>query len=325
MTPTPSQTVTEHLKRYESLQYGMFIHYGMSTFSGVEIPKEATPLETYIAGVANPDQWVRVAKAAGMKYAVLTTKHCHGHCLWPSKLTDYCVVGDENDLVAQFVSACREHDILPAFYYLLGWDCYHQPKMDPDAYRKFCLGQLEELLTSYGPILELWLDIPWDMGESTQSILCEIYSHVKNLQPDCLVMFSQSINVMHGIEDPFALCGATYFYEPTPSKVRMWPSDITNGERRVKKERTNSWMVIDSQEYYVPLEVCDTIGLNWFWEPNDPPRDLNTLSDLLVNSIGSGANLLLDVPPDKSGSIPEEAVSRLLEMRASSAAQGLFR
>src|SRR5207248_2702898 len=79
------------LRRWESLGYGMFIHFGMSTFVGKELPSGQDPSSTYAPDKLDVDQWVQVARDAGMKYAILTAKHVAGHCLWPSKFKEYDV------------------------------------------------------------------------------------------------------------------------------------------------------------------------------------------------------------------------------------------
>ncbi len=173
----PIQPATERtpiLARWESLQYGMFIHFGLSTFMQEEYgQKEAATCADYRPSRLDVDQWARVAQDAGMKYAVLTTKHCYGHCLWPSQYSDRTVAQSpvKDDVVRLFVTACRQRGIQPGFYYLLGWDNYHQQRMTPDQYEEFCRNQLRELLTNYGAITVLWLDIPWDLGPGTSQRL----------------------------------------------------------------------------------------------------------------------------------------------------------
>src|SRR6266508_5068742 len=93
------------LGKWESLGYGMFIHFGMSTFVGKELPSGKEPSTAYAPTKLDVDQWIQVARDAGMKYAVLTTKHVAGHCLWPSKPTAYHVATSSNktDVVSKFV------------------------------------------------------------------------------------------------------------------------------------------------------------------------------------------------------------------------------
>ena len=117
----------KQLKAWESLGYGMFIHFGMSTFVGKELPTGNDPLETYAPAALDVGQWISVARDAGMKYAILTTKHVAGHCLWPTKHTDYSVANGpyKTDVVEKFVTACREKGVLPGFYYC-SWDNHNR-------------------------------------------------------------------------------------------------------------------------------------------------------------------------------------------------------
>ena len=191
----PATESTDLLKKWESYRFGAFVCFNSNQFSGSEHckitdPKIYNPQQLDVAG------WVAAFKAAGMKYAVLTTKHCIGHCLWPSKHTDWTVAQSpvKDDVVRLFVDACRKHGIKPGFYYLLGWDRHHQPLMTPDEYEQFCRNQITELLTDYGPITELWLDIPFDLGSNSSARLQRIYGRCKKLQPDCLICFNQPMD-----------------------------------------------------------------------------------------------------------------------------------
>jgi len=172
------------LRKWEALQYGMFIHFGMSTYVQNELPDGKAPATTYAPDQLDVDQWVSVARDAGMKYAVLTTKHVAGHCLWPSRLTDYTVANsaDTTDVVEAFVTACREKGLLPGFYYC-SWDNHNRfgskTPSDPDndgsgttsSYQTFQTAQLTELLTQYGPFAETWIDIHGILGRGYRTFL----------------------------------------------------------------------------------------------------------------------------------------------------------
>src|SRR5512134_1596672 len=105
----------KQLRAWEALGYGMFIHFGMSTFDGDELSKGDKPSTFYRPDKLDVDQWISTARDAGMKYAVLTAKHVAGHCLWPSKHTTYTVANSTNktDAVEQFVKACEKRGVLP--------------------------------------------------------------------------------------------------------------------------------------------------------------------------------------------------------------------
>ena len=311
----------KQLRRWESLGYGMFIHFGMSTFVGEEIPDGKAPATTYAPDRLDVDQWISVARDAGMQYAVLTAKHVAGHCLWPSKHTQHTVANSTNrtDVVEQFVNACRKRGVLPGFYYC-SWDNHNRfgsrtpsdgrgastrpndprlkmPPYTTSLYQNFQTAQLTELLTQYGPIAEVWVDIPSVLGRGYRTFL---YEHIVRLQPETVIMMNNGISE-----------GAVLHVE------RTWPTDLISIERRVPPESGhNKWRTIEGKEYYIPGEVCDPIGKNWFFVPGDEPRPDEELLAQYRACKDRGVNLLLNVPPDTHGLIPQMHVKALARRRS---------
>lgn len=299
----------KQLKQWETLKYGMFIHFGMSTFDGDELSKGDKPSEFYNPQKLDVNQWIKVAGDAGMKYAILTTKHVSGHCLWPSRQTDYHVgtSGNTTDVVEQFVNACARYNILPGFYYC-SWDNHHlfgsgtptfvgwDKKFTTREYRDFQLRQVEELLTGYGKIAEMWIDIPGILGEQGRQ---EQYDQIVSLQPDAVIMMNS------GFGDGTQL-----------KKDYAWPTDIMAIERYLPNSNKgyNPWFWIDGKKYYIPGEVCDPIGYEWFFREDDHLRSDEELLGMRLICQARGANLLLDVPPDKTGKIPEKTVKSLIRL-----------
>ncbi len=307
----------DRLREWEELRYGMFIHFGMSTFTGQELPDGNHPSSLYNPDKLNVDQWISTASDAGMKYAVLTTKHVSGHCLWASKHTDYHVgtSGNPSDVLELFVKACRKYNIVPGFYYC-SWDNHHRmgsltpsdtaeiERKNPGrqfsfttrAYQNFQTAQIREILTGYGEIGEVWIDIPSLLPRCYRE---ELYNLIASLQPAALIMMNT------GISD-----GSSYPVE------RAWPGDLIAIERFLPPSRTGhvKRREIEGKEYYLPGEVCETIGREWFYVENDCPRPDDELLGIYLVSGARNANLLLNVPPDRHGIIPEyyvEALSRL--------------
>ena len=296
----------DQLQAWEKLGYGMFIHYGMSTYVQNEIPDGKAPATAYAPDKLDVAQWISVARDAGMKYAVLTTKHVAGHCLWPTKLTDYSVVNsaDKTDVVEKFVTACKDKGVLPGFYYC-SWDNHNRfesrtPSDGANAYttslyQTFQTAQITELLTQYGPIAETWVDIPGVLGRGYRTFL---YNYIAGLQPETVIMMNSGISTQEKYDVEYA-----------------WPSDIIAIERSLPVEAGfQKFRTIEGKEYYMPGEVCDPIGKNWFWVPNDPPRSDDALRDQYLAGRKRGVNLLLDVPPDQHGVIPEEHVRALKQL-----------
>lgn len=306
----------EKLHAWEALGYGMFIHFGLSTFINQECPSGEQPSTVYAPDRLDVDQWIQVARDAGMKYAVLTAKHVSGHCLWPSKHTDYHVgsSGNPTDVVEAFVTACQRHGLKAGLYYC-SWDNHHRfgsvnwsdaPALThaytTAAYRDFQLAQVEELLTRYGPLGEVWIDIPGLLGHEGRRVQ---YQQIASLQPEALIMLNS------GCTDGTAI---RYDY--------AWPSDLIAIERFLPSSNRgyDPWFRIaqtftDEQDYYLPGEVCDPIGYDWFHVEGDAPRSDGELLGMRLVARERGANLLLDVPPDPHGVIPAQHVEALMRLQ----------
>jgi len=322
----------EQLHRWEDLKYGMFIHYGMSTFVGSELPGGKDPLSAYAPDRLDVDQWIAVARDAGMKYAVLTAKHVAGHCLWPSGCASYSVANspDKSDVVQAFVEACGKRGVLPGLYYC-SWDNHNRfgsrtpsdpntlwcggnydflkleknistrsdaalPAYTTSAYQEFQTRQIVELLTGYGPIAETWIDIPGILGRGYRTYL---YHRIAELQPETVIMMNSGIST-----------GADYPVD------YAWPSDLIAIERRLPPDGGHrKWRTIEGREYYMPGEVCDPIGKHWFYVPGDEPRPEKELAEQFQACLHRKVNFLLDVPPDKHGLIPDNYVKALTRLR----------
>ena len=302
----------DRLKRWEQLEYGMFIHFGMSTYDGDELSKGDRPSSFYAPDRLDVDQWVQVARDAGMKYAILTTKHVAGHCLWPTRHTDYQIgtSGNKTDVVAAFVEACAKHGIMPGFYYC-SWDNHHllgsmtptysEHPFTTQAYRDFQCAQIEELLTQYGTIGEVWIDIPGVLGHEGRR---RQYEQISRLQPDAVIMLNQ------GLTDGSKL---NYDY--------AWPTDLMAIERHMPHSNRGycPWHHIansrsEAADYYLPAEVCDPIGYDWFWTEKDRPRSDAELLGMRLVCRERHTNLVLNVPPDPHGMIPRMHVDALMRL-----------
>jgi alpha-L-fucosidase len=311
----------ERLEAWEKLGYGMFVHFGMGTAESNEYSQGNQPSGVYAPDKLDVGQWIRTASEAGMKYAVLTTKHVSGHCLWPSEFTDYHVgtSGNPTDVVREFTEACRREGIMPGLYYC-SWDNHHTfgsktPAMTSwanafttERYQEFQREQIMELLTNYGAIGEVWVDIPHVLPRGYRH---QLYDDIASLQPDALIVFN------YGITD-----GSGFMVnEAWPVEGFMvneaWPTDIITIERFLPPSRPGHKPLreIEGEQYYLPGEVCETIGHTWFYQPNDKLRSDEELLGLYLVSRARGANFLLDVPPDMHGLIPECTVAALLRLK----------
>ncbi|MCX2492120.1 alpha-L-fucosidase [Pedobacter sp. PF22-3] len=312
-----NETAAEKTKRMEwwtDARFGMFIHWGLYALparhewvkSNEHITNENYQkyFDQFNPDLFNPKQWAKEAKAAGMKYAVLTTKHHEGFTLFDSKYTDYKAINTQakRDLVKEFVEAFREEGIKVGFYYsLIDWhhpdftvDRYHplKPNNDNEAeyaalnknrdmakYRKYLYDQVTELLTRYGKIDILWADFsyPGKHGKGRDDWgSVALLKQIRKLQPQIIVDNRLDLN---DYED------GTDF--ETPEQV---------SPKELEKYRGKVW------------ETCQTFSGSWGYH-----RDENTwksnrkLLDLLITSVANGGNLLLNVGPTARGEFDNRA------------------
>lgn len=297
--------------------YGMFIHFGVNTFSGDEWSDGKIPASAYNPAKLDCDQWVRVAKDAGFRYVLLVVKHHDGFCLWDSRYTDYDVASSpvKTDVVGEVAKACKKYGLQFAFYYSL-WD-RHEPSYKEKEFEKYISymeKQLTELLTGYGPVQEIWFDGGWDKKPEEWQ-LPRIYKHIKKLQPQCAVGVNHTIVLKEG-ERKFALPDSMtvddkYVFQYFPSDFRLWDPKIAH--KSDKKQ-----YLYQGKSYYLPFEhtICLSKAWNWFQKkPMMPVRALDELEELFYWCTDNHNTLVVNVPPDETGQIREHEANAVIELR----------
>lgn len=296
--------------------YGMFMHFGLNTFTDNEWSDGTTPVEQYNPTHLDPDQWVRTAKAAGFRYVLLTTKHHDGFCLWDSKYTSYDVGSApvKTDVVKAVSEACKKYGLQFAIYYSL-WD-RHEPSYknkDPQVYINYMLNQLTELFTNYGQICELWLDGGWDRKPQDWGI-DQVYKLVKKYSPLCAVSVNHTIVNEEGKRRFTLPSNMTednkYFFQYFPSDFRLWdPNLITKFDRKQ--------YLHEGKSYYLPYEhtICLSKRWNWFQKSVQlPTRELEELEELFYWCTDNDNCLVLNVPPDATGRIREYEANTIIAL-----------
>lgn len=295
--PTTAQLV------WQELELGMFVHFGINTFHNVEWSEGNLDPKTFNPTKLDAEQWVRVAQSLGAKYLIFTAKHHDGFCLWPTETTDYSVKSSpykegQGDVVAEVVAACRKQKLQVGLY-LSPWDRHEPSYKDKTAYDKFYVRQLTELCTRYGPLVELWFDGAGSEGREYDwpSIIGVVKQHQR---PAMIFNMGEPTIRWAGNEDGVA---------PYPLWNVVPEAEVPDFARgRGKTDGTGT--------VWLPAECDVPIRNGWFYHTDNEHtlKPLDKLLDIYEKSVGRGANLLLNVAPDRRGLIPEADARRAKEL-----------
>jgi alpha-L-fucosidase len=297
---------------FEDARFGLFVHWGVYSLLGKGewvMNTDKLPIIQYekLPPRFNPtrfdaEEWVKLAKAAGMRYITITSKHHDGFCMFESGLTSYDIVDSTpygKDPLKLLADACHKHGIRIFFYYsLLDWhhpDYYPRGRTGQSAGREdrgdwrryvaYYQGQVRELCTNYGKIGGFWFDGWWDRPQADWD-LAGTYRLIHELQPGALV-------------------GNNHHIAPFPGEdFQMFEQDLP-GQNSAGFNKAN----VASQ---LPLETCLTINQSWGYNGRDTKyKTADELIRALVGAAGRGANLLLNVGPRADGTIGPEFADRL--------------
>jgi len=314
--PDPTRGNTEW---FVQDRFGLFIHWGLYALPArhewVKNRERLTDehyqryFDHFDPDLYDPATWARAARDAGMRYAVLTSKHHEGFCMWDSDLTDYKATNTpaRRDLIRPYVEAFRAEGLKVGFYHsLIDWhhpefplDGLH-PQRDDVGYRErhrnrdirtyaeYLRGQVRELMTRYGKIDVLWLDFSysganygWSKGKGKDDWQAEkLVAMVRELQPDIL------INNRSEVEGDFH----------TPEQVQP-----------------RAWVQVNGKP--VVWEACQTLNGSWGYDRDNldwkPPE---LLVRMLIDGVSKGGNLLLNVGPTARGEFDPRALSTLVSI-----------
>ena len=310
----------ERMKWWTDARFGMFIHWGLYSMPArhewVKNNERMTNeqyqryFDHFDPDLYNPKEWARMAKEAGMKYVVLTSKHHEGFCMWDSRYTDYKCTNTPagRDLLREFVDAFRAEGIRIGFYYsLLDWHhpdytidrCHPQridggTKADYDAlnegkdmnvYRQYMKDQVTELLTDYGKIDIMWFDFsfPGENGKGRDDWDSEgLLKLARTLQPGIIVDDRLDLNDIWGGWDIM-----------TPEQFKVTACPTFQGKKA-------TW------------ETCQTFSGSWgYYRDETTWKSMPQLLELLIETVSKEGNLLLNVGPTSRGEFDARAQDRL--------------
>ncbi|MCI0499877.1 MAG: family 20 glycosylhydrolase [Planctomycetales bacterium] len=302
-------------------RFGMFIHWGLYAVPGGEwdgqtghgewiLTTAQIPIQRYeqFAGQFNPvlfdaAQWVRMAREAGMKYIVITSKHHDGFCLFDSKVARYDVMDAapfKRDILKELADECKKQGVRLCFYYSImdwnhpdylprrDWEDRPAEGADFDRYVAYMKAQLKELIERYDPGV-LWFDGEWEHTWNHERGV-DLYNYVRTLKPDIIVnnRVDTGRGGMEGIHD-----------------ARKYAGDFGTPEQQIPATGIQGY----------DWETCMTMNQHWGWNKNDKMFKSGTdLIQKLVDIASKGGNFLLNVGPKEDGMFPQESIDRLREI-----------
>lgn len=314
------QRVVDKLKGWQDLKFGILLHWGLYSVPGIveswsitsedwitpPVDKTYEEYKQWYWGLIkdfnpvkfNPEQWARVAKDAGMKYVIFTTKHHDGFCLWDTKTTDFSVAhsgfkdNPRADALLYVLDAFRHEGLMPGTYFSKpDWhsnDYWWTAKATPNRshnykieqyperwanYQKFVYNQVEELMNNYGSVDILWLDGGWCTKPREDINLDGIVEMARKAQPGLIVVERACPGIHENYQTP---------------------------------EQT-----IPDHQILNPWESCITLTYDWGWTPKNtwksPAKVIATLSEI----VAKGGSLVLGVGPTPQGEIEPKSVAVL--------------
>jgi alpha-L-fucosidase len=288
--PSPQQV------EWQDLEIGAIIHFGPNTFLNQEWGDGRADPSVFNPSNADPEQWMRAANAAGVKYVVFVAKHHDGFCLWPTGKSSYSIKSSpwkngQGDLVRDVAAAARKYGLRFGVY-LSPWDRHDPSYKNSAAYDDYYLSLLDELATNYGELTEFWLD-----GAGSEGHVYNFDRYVDTLrvyQPNTLI-FADAALLKYG--------------------------DIRWVGNEAGDASEENWNVLDLRGYlrYRPAEADTPLRKeHWFWHPNDESslKSVAELMDTYERTVGRGAQLMIGLAPDSRGLLPDVDVKRLEEFGA---------
>lgn len=306
--PAPYGPVpTEHQVRWQRLEWYAFMHFGINTYTGREWGYGNEDITLFNPTAFNADKVVKTLKKAGMPGFIYTAKHHDGWCAWPTKTTKHNISATpykrgRGDLVREWASAAKKNGMLFGVY-LSPWDRNAASYGKPE-YQEMYMAQIRELLTNYGPIFEIWFDGAmggdgWyggakekrDIGNATTYYRYpEVVRMIRELQPRTIIWGASQYGDVHW-------GGSEKGHVPYPCH---------NVYRR--EDGTMVWN---------PLEGDTTINrAGWFWHEGQAPKTKSPahLMQVYLDSVGRGANLILNIAPNKKGELDPTDVKALMQL-----------
>lgn len=298
---------------WHDMEYYWFTHFGPNTFTGKEWGHGNEKEEVFNPSQLDCRQWCKVAKAAGAKGIIITAKHHDGFCLWPSKYSTHTIReskwrNGKGDVLKELSQACKEYG-LKFGVYLSPWDRNH-PDYGTEKYNDVFVKMMQEIFIGYGPIWEFWWDGANGEGPNGKK---QVYNFrrfenfVKKISPQTVV-FSDIGPDCRWVGNENGVAGTTNWNYLDTAGFKRGEGSPTNDTLNTGNRFGKSW---------IPAECDVSIRPGWFYhrEEDEKVKTPASLFKLYLQSVGRGANLLLNVPPDERGLINENDAASALAFK----------
>lgn len=312
--------------KWQDIEFYLFMHFGPNTFTDKEWGHGDEKEEVFNPANMDCRQWCRIAKAAGAKGIIITAKHHDGFCLWPSQFSKHTVreskwKNGKGDVLKALSMACKEYG-LKFGVYISPWDRNH-PDYGTAKYNDVFVGMMKELFTNYDPIWELWWDGANGEGPNGKKQVYDWHRFketVKKLSPNTVV-FSDVGPHIRWVGNENGIAGTTNWN-------MLDTAGYTPGAGAPSTEVLNTGN--ENGKAWIPAECDVSIRPGWFYhkEEDEKVKSPEQLFQLYLKSVGRGANLLLNVPPDGKGLITafdSAALMRFKKLRQESFTNNLFK
>jgi len=289
--------------QWHDQEFYLFMHFGPNTFTGKEWGEGTEHEEIFNPANLDCNQWCRIARASGAKGIIITAKHHDGFCLWPSKFSTHTVRESKwrngrGDVLKELSVACKKYG-LKFGVYISPWDRNH-PDYGTEKYNDVFVNMMKELFTNYGPIWELWWDGANGEGPNGKKQVYDWHRFertVRELSPNTVV-FSD-------IGPDIRWCGNENGIAGTTNWNTLDTTGFARGADGPQQDTLNAGNT--NGKNWIPAECDVSIRPGWFYhkEEDSKVKSPDQLFQLYLKSVGRGANLLLNVPPDSRGLIAE--------------------
>ncbi len=308
--PVPARKQLE----WHEKEFYLFMHFGPNTFQGKEWGDGKAPASAFFPAQLDCRQWCRIAKQSGAKGIIITAKHHDGFCLWPSKYSNYTVresnwKNGEGDVLLELSKACKESG-LKFGVYLSPWDRNH-PDYGTSRYNQVFAGMMKEIFQNYGPVWEMW----WD-GANGEGPNGKKQAYDWKLFESTVRKYAPGTVVFSDIGPDIRWAGNERGIAGDPNWNYLDTAGFTRGIGAPPVDTLNHGNF--SGASWMPAECDVSIRPGWFWHEaeNEKLKTPEQLFEIYLKSVGRGANLLLNVPPDSRGLIHGNDSAALMQFRA---------